>query len=187
MVTNMSMKAVLASEEGLSRLFDLDMQLVADSALMIIAVFFLFLIASHFLFNPVRKLLNERKENIRNNIDSAENEKKDAEELKTKYEDLMKNVHKETEAILADARKRALDNEARILDEARQEASNIIVKARKEAELEKAKMSDEMKREMVAVASMMAAKVVSVNIDTNVQYELIDETLKEIGDRTWQS
>ena len=34
------------------RVFDLDLQLLADSALMIVAVFVLFLIASYLLFNP---------------------------------------------------------------------------------------------------------------------------------------
>ena len=38
------------------RLFDLDLQLIADAALMIIAVFALFLIASKLLFNPVRDI-----------------------------------------------------------------------------------------------------------------------------------
>ena len=35
---------------------------------------------------------------------------------------------------------------------------------------------------MVAVASLMAAQIVQANIDTNAQHELIDKTLKEIGD-----
>lgn len=39
---------VLASAEMEPRLFDLDLQLIADSVLMIIAVFTLFLVASHF-------------------------------------------------------------------------------------------------------------------------------------------
>lgn len=60
-------------------------------------------------------------------------------------------------------------------------------RAKVEAELEKKKMADEVKREMVAVASVMAAKIVAANIDANVQHELIEETLKEIGDSTWLS
>ena len=52
---------ILATEtEGLSRLFDLDFQLLADASLMIIAMFFLFMFASHYLFNPVRKMLQDR-------------------------------------------------------------------------------------------------------------------------------
>jgi F-type H+-transporting ATPase subunit b len=33
----------------------------------------------------------------------------------------------------------------------------------------------------------MAGKVVSANIDTAVQDQLIDETLKEMGENTWLS
>ena len=51
---------VMVSAEMAPRLFDLDLQLIADSVLMIIAVFSLFLIASHFLFNPVREMMEKR-------------------------------------------------------------------------------------------------------------------------------
>ena len=46
---------------------------------------------------------------------------------------------------------------------------------------------DEVKQEMITVASMMAAKVVAANIDVAVQEQLVDETLKEMGESTWQS
>lgn len=52
------MKMILLTEgETMSRLFDLDWQLLADSCLMIIAIFVLFLALSYFLFNPARKFL----------------------------------------------------------------------------------------------------------------------------------
>ncbi len=44
-----------------------------------------------------------------------------------------------------------------------------------------------LKREMVVIASMMAGKVVKASIDTTIQESLINETLKEIGESTWQS
>ena len=57
---------LLTGGESMSRLFDLDWQLLADSCLMIIAIFVLFLILSYFLFNPARKMLNSRREKIQN-------------------------------------------------------------------------------------------------------------------------
>ena len=54
-----------------------------------------------------------------------------------------------------------------------------------EAELEKQKLSDEVKREIVSVASIMAGKIVTASIDTTVQDQLIEDTLKEMGDKTW--
>lgn len=186
-MVGLTMNTILASEEGLSRLFDLDMQLLSDSVLTLIAVFVLFLVASNFLFNPVRKMMNDRTEKIKADLENSEQELSVAKEQREKYEELMKNVHKESEEILAEARKRGMDNEARIVAEAKEEAARIIDRARTEAELEKKKMADEVKREMVAIASLMASKVVADNIDTSIQYELIEQTLKEIGDSTWQS
>ena len=66
------MKMILLTEgETMSRLFDLDWQLLADSCLMIIAIFVLFLALSYFLFNPARKFLNDRKEKIRGELEEA--------------------------------------------------------------------------------------------------------------------
>jgi F-type H+-transporting ATPase subunit b len=179
---------ILATEtEGLSRLFDLDLQLLADAGLMIIAMFFLFMFASHFLFNPVRKMLSDRQAKIKGELDQAAADQKDAAKAKAEYEEKLKQVDKEAEAILADARKRGMENEAKIVADAKSEAAKIVERARVEAELEKQKMTDEVKREMVAVASIMAAKIVQTNIDTNAQHELVEKTLKEIGDSTWLS
>ena len=69
--------------------------------------------------------------------------------------------------------------------QAREEADRILERARVEAELEKQKMSDDVKREIIVVASLMAGKIVSASVDTAMQNQLIDETLKEMGDKTW--
>ncbi len=179
---------ILATEtEGLSRLFDLDLQLLADAVLMIIAMFVLFLVASHFLFNPVRKMLADRQAKIKGELDQAAQDQKSAAETRALYEEKLNQVGKEAEEILADARKRGMENEAKIVADAKAEAARIVDRAKKEAELEKQKMADEVKREMVAVASIMAARIVQADIDTNAQHELIDNTLKEIGESTWLS
>ena len=179
---------ILATETvGMSRLFDLDFQLLADATLMIIAMFFLFMFASHFLFDPVRKMLQDRQDKIQGELAQAAADCKSAEETKALYEEKLANAGKEAEEILEDARKRGKENEARIVAEAKEEAAKIVERARVEAELEKKKMTDEVKREMIAVASVMAAKIVQANMDTNVQQTLIEETLKEIGDSTWLS
>ena len=147
----------------------------------------LFTLMSYLLFNPVRNMQEDRKERIKNDIDSAAADKKDAAETKAQYEARLQNVEKEAEAILAEARQKAMKNEARIVEEAREEAARIIQRANEEAALEKKRVLDEMKQEMISIASLMAGKVVSASIDTTIQNTLVDETLKEIGESTWQS
>lgn len=178
---------VLAAAEMEPRLFDLDLQLIVDASLMIVAVFVLFLVASHLLFNPVRNMMQQRQEKIKNELDNAAKDMADARKLREDYEERIKEIDKEAESILSEARKKALENESRIVAEAREEAARIIERANVEAELEKKKAADEVKREMVVLASLMAGKVVSAAIDTTVQDSLIEETLSEIGESTWLS
>ena len=171
----------------MERLFDLDMQLVHDTILLAIAVFFLFLAMSYLLFNPVRKMLEDRKLKIKGELDDAAADKADAAALKAQYEEKLKEIEKEAEAILSEARQKALRNEAKIVEEAKEEAARIIARAGEEALLEKKRVVDEMKQEMIAVAAAMASKVISANIDINIQNQLVDETIKEMGDSTWLS
>ena len=157
-------------------LFNLDPQLL-----------FLVLAMSYLLFNPARKLLKDRQERIANDIDSAKEDKESAEALKAEYEAKLKEVDKEAEVILADARQKAMKNQTKIIDEAKEEASRIIAHAKQEAELEKKHAMDDMKQEMITIAAMMAQKVVAASIDTSIQDSLVDETLKEMGESTWLS
>ncbi|MBR1391738.1 MAG: F0F1 ATP synthase subunit B [Lachnospiraceae bacterium] len=171
----------------MERLFDLDFQLLHDAILLAISVFVLFLVMSYNLFNPVRKMLEDRKNRIKGDLESARLDKEDARALKQQYEEKLKNIDKEAEQILSDARQRALKNETKIIDEAKEEAARVIRRANEEAELEKKRVVDEVKQEMIQIAAMMAGKVVASSIDTTIQNSLVDETLKEIGDATWLS
>ncbi|PXV91773.1 ATP synthase F0 subcomplex B subunit [Lachnotalea glycerini] len=171
----------------MERLFNLDPQLLADVAVLGVNIFILFIFLSYMLFNPVRKLLQERKNKVRNDQDIAAKEKEDAIALKEMYDAKLKDINKEAETILSDARKQALRNEAKIIDEAKLEAGKIIERANNEVELEKKRVVDEMKKEMIVIASLMASKVVANAIDVKVHDTLIDETIKEMGDNTWLS
>ena len=96
-------------------------------------------------------------------------------------------MSKEADAILEEARRKAKAREAEIIEDAKAEAARIIERAGHEVELEKKKALDNMKQEIVSIASLMAGKVVAASIDTTVQDTLIEETLKEMGESTWQS
>ncbi len=171
----------------MERLFNLDAQLLHDAALLAIAIFVMFTLLSYLLFNPARDMLKKRQEKVKDNIDSAAKAKADAETLKADYENKLRNIRKEGDEILSAARKKALENEAKIIDNAKAEAAGIIERAHRQAELEMKKAEDDIKKEIITVASLIAGKVVSENIDINIQDSLIDETLKEIGDQTWLS
>ena len=169
------------------RLFGLDPQLLFDTVVMALSMLLLFTILSYLLFNPARELLEKRKQRIADDREAAKREKAEAICYKEEYEKKLQEVDKEVEEILSQARKKAMKNEAKIVAEAREEAARIINRANAEIELEKKRALDDMKQEMIAIASMMAQKVVSASIDTEIQESLVEETLKEMGDSTWLS
>lgn len=169
------------------RLFGLDTQTLFDAGIVAINMFVLFIFVSYFLINPVRNLLNKRKERIVNDREQANTDKVEAAKLKEEYDSKIKNVEKDAEVILSEARKKALKNEERIVAEAKEEAARIIAHAKNEAELEKKKAADDIKKEIIAVATLMAGKVAAISVDEATQNALIEETLKEIGENTWQS
>lgn len=167
------------------RIFGLDIQLGFDVILQAIAVFIMFLLLSYILFEPVRKMLENRKNKIAGQLDQAAADQEEAAKLKAEYDEKLKNVEKEADEILAQARKKALKREENIVAEAKEEAARIISSANREVELQKAKVKDQMKQEMIQVAVLMAGKIIAGQIDAKEQNKLIDQTLQEMGDKTW--
>ena len=168
-------------------IFGLDPQLLVDSAITILAMFFVFLLLSYLLFNTARNLMEKRQEGIREQMETAAREKQDAIQFKAEYDEKIKNVQKETDEILSEARKKALKKESVMLEEAREEAAQIVARANREVELEKSKVKDEMKQEIINVATAMAGKIVASSLDESKQSQLLADTLEEMGDETWLS
>ena len=175
--------AVLAT----GRIFGLDSQLLFDLLFQGIAVFILFLFVGYLLINPVRKALAKRQEKVQKDREDAEKDKAAAAEMRVQYEAKLAGVEQEKLEILSEARRKAVRNENDIIDEAKAEAGRIRASAEREAALEKEKVKEEVRVEIIGVASAMAGKMVAANMSPEKQEELLQETLDEIGDETWQS
>lgn len=171
----------------MERLIGFDLQFLVDAALAGINIFILFFGLSYLLFNPVRDFLNKRKEKIATELKEAADKEANAKLLKSEYEAKLKGVDKEAEQLLEAARKKAKIRENEIIEEAKKEAARIIERANKEIDLEKKKVVDDMKNEMVNIASLMASKAIANAMDIQIQSDLVEETLKEMGENTWQS
>lgn len=185
-VQNMS---VALAEEGSiwQRIFGLDAQTLFDTCITLIAMLILFILLSYLLFNPARELIKKRQNLIANDMADAKKEKEEAIAFKEEYDSKLKAVKIEADEIMSQTRKKAKKQENEIVDEAKEEAHRIIKRAEKEAEHQKSKAKDEMKKEIISVATLMAEKMVTVSMDEASQNEMIENTLKEMGESTWQN
>ena len=118
------------------RIFGLDAQLLLNLAFQGIAIFLLFMAASYLLLDPVRKILNDRKERVMREQREALENREAAVRMREEYDGKLKEIDKVAEQILGDSRKKALQRENEIIMNAKEEAGRIIAGARQEAELE---------------------------------------------------
>ena len=183
----MNLGSTFVALETSGRLFGLDYQLLFDAAITAINVFILFLLLSVILFNPVRNMLKKRQDKITSDRETANQSREEALAMKAEYEEKLKAANKEAEQILSDARKTAMHNETKIIDEAKEEAARIIERANKEAELEKQKAADDVKQQIVAVSAMIASKLIAKSIDESESNAIIEQTLNEMGENTWRN
>ena len=171
----------------MERLIDFDPQWINDIVITGINIFILFFALSYLLFNPARDYLEKRRQKIAGDLETAKTSREDALALKAEYEGKLKEINKEAELILDDARKKAKRQEAEIVAEAKVEAGIILDRANHEIELEKKKALEDVKQEIVSIASLIAGKAVAASMNVTIQDALVEETLKEMGESTWQS
>ena len=69
----------------MERLFNLDPQLLFDAVILAISVFVMFTFLSYLLFNPVRDMLKKREDRVKNDIETAQENKEEALKLKADY------------------------------------------------------------------------------------------------------
>ena len=171
----------------MERLINFDPQWINDVVITGINIFILFFALSYMLFNPARNMLEKRRQKIAGDLDTARTSKEDALALKSEYEARLKSIDKEAEQLLDEARKKAKKQEAEILSEARAEAGRILERANREIDLERKKALEDVKKEIDSIAALMAGKAVAASVDVKIQDTLIEDTLKEMGESTWQS
>ena len=169
------------------RIFGLDAQLVFQLLFMGIAIFLLFMAASYLLLDPVRKILNDRKERVMREQREALENREAALRMREEYDGKLKEIDKVAEQILSDSRKKAMQRENEIIMNAKEEAGRIVAGARQEAELEQKRVNDQVKQEIISVAALLSEKLVASSLDEEKQNALIEQTRKEIGDDTWQN
>lgn len=183
LISLLAANAVDYSEKA--RILGFDQQLIISTVIHAATALTLIFVLGKLLFKPVNKILANRKENIENEFEAIEKNKKTALALKEEYELKIAEINKEAEKILSKARKSALDQESKIISEAREEADRIHTRAALAIEREKSKVKDDIRKEIIEVATLMASKFVSTSMTDQIRDELYEKTLSEIGEDIW--
>lgn len=134
------------------------------------------------LFGPIKKMIDDRQNEIDSMYSDAENSKADAAALKDEYEKKMELASEESEQILKNAVRKAQLREEEILKEANEKATRTLERATEQIELEKKRAINEIKDEVSGMAIDIAAAVIERDVDKEEHSHLIDEFINSIGD-----
>jgi F-type H+-transporting ATPase subunit b len=142
-------------------------------------------VLSWLLYAPVKDFLRKRTERVRGQLQEAEDNMRQASEMKLQYETKLKDISRERDAILEAARQAAQEKEAQIITAARAEAEAIRNRAMLDIKLEEEKVRDDMKNQMIDISAAMASRWVSSAMDGSAQRRLLDEVISDLGDSRW--
>lgn len=146
---------------------------------MLINLVIFFLLMKRFLFKPIMKVMDKRKEMIDNQFNDAENANNEALELKKQYEEKIESINEESESIISDAKENAKAEYAKIINKAEADAEKLKAAAKKQAEAE-CENERRMAREDIANLAMeAAAKVIGANVSAETNSGIFDEFLNE--------
>lgn len=141
-----------------------------------------FLVLKHFLFGPVKKMIDDRQKEIDTMYADADAAKQQALALEQQYQARLSEVRQESDAMLRDATARAQKREQEIVDAARASARAMRDAAEADIEQEKKKAVNELKDEIGGIAMDIASRVVEREISEQDHRALIDEFIRNVGD-----
>lgn len=138
-----------------------------------------FVLMKVFLFKPIKKVMDKRKELIDSQFKQAADVNAEAEQKLADYESRIANVEAEGKQIIADARDSAKVEYDKIIDRANEDAEAIKEQTRKQMAIEQENVRRASKEELASLAMQAAEKVVGMNISPKTDSDIFDEFLNE--------
>ncbi len=139
----------------------LSKDMLADLIINIINILILFFVSKALLYKPVKKYLDQRRENQANAVEEAERRKAEAEAEKQKYTGLMADTAAIRTGAMREATEKANAKAEQILAAANAEAEEILKNSRAAAKRESDKLIADSKEQLGALAVELSGKILA--------------------------
>ncbi|UAB81895.1 F0F1 ATP synthase subunit B [Marixanthomonas sp. SCSIO 43207] len=140
----------------------------------------LVLLLRKFAWKPILNAVNDREQGIKDALASAENARKEMENLQADNEKLLQEARNERDSMMKEAREIKAKMISDAKEEAQAEASKMITQAQTAIESEKKAAMAELKSHVAELSVQIAEKVVKQELSTDKkQLELVDTMLAD--------
>lgn len=141
----------------------------------------LLFVLQRFLYKPMLKMLQQRKERIRESMDYAERVKKESERAEADYQQKIEESRREAQAIITQATQQAERAREDVLAKAREEAREIKNKAMTDVDYERKRVMADLRDEVADLAILAAGRVLGKELDAATHRQVVADFLNETG------
>jgi F-type H+-transporting ATPase subunit b len=131
-------------------------------------------------FPRIAEALDKRQKMIEESIDSAENTKREADELLREYRERLSDARGQADEIVARARRTAEAAENETLAEARLKREEMMEQTRRDIEAETRRAIQQIRSEVADLTVLATEKVTRKSLDSADQKRLVEEALSEL-------
>jgi F-type H+-transporting ATPase subunit b len=139
-----------------------------------------FYVLKRVAFGPIQKIIDERRQRIRESIQEAEHARNEARKLLEEHRELRANARGEAEAILAEARRIGESLRDRVREETELDRQRRLEETRRQIEAETQRALEQIRAEIAELALIAAGKVTQKALDRDDHRRLIEDALSEL-------
>jgi F-type H+-transporting ATPase subunit b len=130
-------------------------------------------------WGPLTKMLDERKERIRESLSAADSAKASVAESERRVQEQVETGRREAQNLIAQAQEISTRIQADARVQAQADAEATLARARNEIQLERDTAIADLRKEFADLAISAAEKVITTSLDKNAHKRLIDEALAQ--------
>jgi F-type H+-transporting ATPase subunit b len=137
-------------------------------------------VLKRYAFGPIQKLIDQRRERIRQALDEADNARSEARKLLEEHRKLIAQAKGEAEEILAETRRVAEVNQRRMREETEADRQRRIEETRRQVESETRRALEQIRAEVADLSLIAAEKVTRQSFADEDHRRLIEEAVGEL-------
>ena len=139
-------------------------------------------VLAKFVYKPVLGIMEERKNKIASDLETAEKAKNDAEAVKAEYAAKLADARQEAQAIIENARKTAQAAHDKIMADTKVEQEQYVAAQKEIIATEKKKAMDEVCAQVISLSMIAAGKIVEQKLnseeDKKMASKIVDSIMK---------
>jgi F-type H+-transporting ATPase subunit b len=144
------------------------------------AFLFTMAVLSKAAFPKIREAIEKRAAKISEDIEAAERQRKEADELLAEYRERLKEAREQAEDIVARAKKAGETARSEATEEGRNKREELVEAAKKDIEAETKRSLEQIRKEIADLTVLATEKVARKSLTEDDQKRLVEEALSEV-------